>query len=72
LNKRLTAMNLLWAAVFIAGVLRATADIDAWNFKRWIHFSSGLWVVAAAAWLVIVFPKLWRAPAAEPAYKRPG
>jgi uncharacterized protein involved in response to NO len=65
LNKRLIPLNLVCYSVFAAGLLRALADLDAWNYQRWIHAASGTWVLAAALWLIYVFPKLWRFPAPE-------
>ncbi len=44
------------------------ADLDAWHNRSWLHIASGTWVLAAALWLIYVFPKLYRIPPSEPKY----
>ena len=65
LQGRLIPLWSVGAAVMIAAILRFVADVDAWHYKMWIHAASGTWVLAAAFWLIYVFPKLWRAPQPE-------
>ncbi len=65
LNGKLITLKVVGFLVLTAMALRVTADLDAWNYKRWIHFASGFWWLAALVWLIYILPKLWRVPAVE-------
>lgn len=65
LNGKLIVLKIVGAFTLLGMAFRITADLDAWNYKRWIHFASGCWWVAAFVWLIYILPKLWRIPVVE-------
>lgn len=65
LNSRLIVLKIVGGLTLAAMIFRVTADLDAWNYKRWIHFASGCWWLAAFIWLIYILPKLWRIPVVE-------
>ena len=60
LNGRLIPMKIVGAAVLLAMILRVSADLFGNAYMPLIHMSSGIWVLAAAFWLINLFPKMWR------------
>ena len=67
LSGPLIPLKIVGLFVLAAMVLRVTADIEGWHYQLWIHMASGLWVIAAALWLIYIFPKLWSIPALDEA-----
>ena len=62
LNGKLIPLRVVGISVLLAMVMRVIADVDAWHYQMWIHIASSTWVLAAAFWLIYIFPKLWTPP----------
>jgi uncharacterized protein involved in response to NO len=59
---------LAFGALFAAAMaLRVSVTAVPEHYFGWLGTAASLWLAGAAAWAVLVLPKLWRAPAAAEA-----
>ena len=58
-------LPILWGVGFFTLValgFRLASDFYPNHYFSFIHTASGLWILAAAMWLIYIFPKLWINP----------